>query len=119
MINIIDFEEQPFREHIYNTYSMNVNAMSSIKSDINDKSSTSAKTTISTIQSDIHLLCLKNNKIDIIIKDNLRERYFGDLDGKDLIYYNKVWPVDSVDGKNDMYGIYMCVYLYIHVNIYV
>jgi hypothetical protein len=72
MINIIDFEEQPFREHIYNTYSMNMNAMSNINSDINEKSSTSAKTTISTIQSDIHLLCLKNNKIDVIINDKLR-----------------------------------------------
>mmetsp|Transcript_18409 Transcript_18409/g.17718 ORF Transcript_18409/g.17718 Transcript_18409/m.17718 type:complete len:343 (-) Transcript_18409:98-1126(-) len=105
MINIIDFEEQPFREHIYNTYSMNMNAMQTINSDISEKTSTSKKTTVSTIQSDIHLLCLKNNKIDIIIKDNLRERYFGDLDGKDLIYYNKVWPVDAVDGANSRSGV--------------
>ena len=35
-------------------------------------------------------------RLNIIVNNGLRERYFGDLDGKDLIYYNKVWPVDYV-----------------------
>ena len=32
----------------------------------------------------------------VIPKDDLRERYFGKLDGTVLINYNKVWPIDMV-----------------------
>ena len=31
-----------------------------------------------------------------LIRKELRERYFGDYDALPLIYYNKVWPIDTV-----------------------
>jgi bisphosphoglycerate-dependent phosphoglycerate mutase len=51
---------------------------------------------MSTTENDIHLEDIKENRINVIVNDKLRERYFGDLDGLDLIYYNKVWPIDMV-----------------------
>ena len=86
MINIIEFEEEPFRRHIKTTF----------VTDNTESNSRTAKTTVSTIISDIHLPEINPNRFNVIVNNNLRERYFGDLDGKDLIYYNKVWPVDMV-----------------------
>jgi len=37
------------------------------------------------------------NSLSVIIKDELRERYFGNYDGKVLINYNRVWPIDMVN----------------------
>ena len=86
MINIIEFEEEPFRQHIKTEFVI----------DNTEANSRTAKTTVSTIISDIHLPEINPNRFNVIVNNNLRERYFGDLDGKDLIYYNKVWPVDMV-----------------------
>lgn len=44
-------------------------------------------------------------EIPIIMKDDLRERYFGEMDGKELIFYNKVWPVDQKDAFNNRLGV--------------
>ena len=41
----------------------------------------------------------------IDIKNNLRERYFGKLDAQDLLFYNRVWPIDSEDGNNERDGV--------------
>ena len=43
--------------------------------------------------------------IPVVIKDSLRERYFGEFDAKELIFYNKVWPIDQVDALNDRFGV--------------
>jgi broad specificity phosphatase PhoE len=43
--------------------------------------------------------------LDVISKDELRERYFGTLDGTILINYNKVWPVDNLDAHNKRYDV--------------
>jgi len=43
--------------------------------------------------------------IPILIRENLRERYFGDLDAKELIFYNKVWPLDQLDAFNRRHGV--------------
>ena len=32
----------------------------------------------------------------IEVKYDLRERYFGDYEATDLLYYNRVWPIDAV-----------------------
>ena len=34
------------------------------------------------------------------VREELRERYFGELDGTVLINYNRVWPVDMLDAFN-------------------
>ena len=39
------------------------------------------------------------------IDEGLRERFFGDFDQQDLIYYNRVWPVDLVDSENTRHGV--------------
>ena len=75
MINIIEFEEEPFRRHIKTTF----------VTDNTESNSRTAKTTVSTIISDIHLPEINPNRFNVIVNNNLRERYFGDLDGKDLI----------------------------------
>jgi hypothetical protein len=37
-----------------------------------------------------------SSKLIIHVHKDLRERYFGEYDGKHLLYYNRVWPIDSV-----------------------
>lgn len=44
-------------------------------------------------------------QIPLLINEKLRERSFGDLDGKPLVTYNYVWPVDLVDGRNKRRGV--------------
>ncbi|CAM9586133.1 unnamed protein product, partial [Choristocarpus tenellus] len=39
------------------------------------------------------------------IREELRERYFGELDGTILVNYNKVWPKDLEDGNQDGMGV--------------
>lgn len=41
---------------------------------------------------------IKYQDIDLSIQSNdgLRERYFGEFDQRDLLFYNRVWPVDMV-----------------------
>ncbi|CAM9243483.1 unnamed protein product [Laminaria digitata] len=41
----------------------------------------------------------------VVTREELRERSFGKLDGTILINYNKVWPEDLKDGKQDGYGV--------------
>lgn len=41
----------------------------------------------------------------ITIRTELRERYFGDYDAKELIFYNRVWPIDNVDADNNRFGV--------------
>ena len=85
-MSIIEFEEEPYRTYARETY----------VPDNTDATSRTAKTTVSTVISDIHLPEIAGNRVNVIVNNNLRERFFGDLDGMDLIYYNKVWPVDAV-----------------------
>jgi hypothetical protein len=44
-----------------------------------------------------------------LTRKELRERYFGDYDALPLIFYNKVWPIDTV---SDMMYDMMCMYEY-------
>jgi broad specificity phosphatase PhoE len=44
-------------------------------------------------------------EVPMEIDEGLRERYFGEFDQLDLIFYNKVWPVDLVDSENTRYGV--------------
>eukprot|EP00640_Fibrocapsa_japonica_P000210 CAMPEP_0113937096 /NCGR_PEP_ID=MMETSP1339-20121228/3797_1 /TAXON_ID=94617 /ORGANISM="Fibrocapsa japonica" /LENGTH=237 /DNA_ID=CAMNT_0000939743 /DNA_START=294 /DNA_END=1007 /DNA_ORIENTATION=+ /assembly_acc=CAM_ASM_000762 len=39
------------------------------------------------------------------IEKGLRERFFGELDGKDLITYNDVWPLDLEDAHHNTFGV--------------
>ncbi|CAN0292613.1 unnamed protein product [Ascophyllum nodosum] len=41
----------------------------------------------------------------LLIRPELRERFFGELDGTILVNYNKVWPEDVKDGKQTGYGV--------------
>eukprot|EP00752_Nemacystus_decipiens_P006707 g6030.t1 len=41
----------------------------------------------------------------IVIRKELRERSFGELDGTILVNYNKVWPEDLKDGSQEGYGV--------------
>eukprot|EP00611_Tribonema_gayanum_P009942 TRINITY_DN19836_c0_g1_i3.p1 TRINITY_DN19836_c0_g1~~TRINITY_DN19836_c0_g1_i3.p1 ORF type:complete len:307 (-),score=52.86 TRINITY_DN19836_c0_g1_i3:162-1082(-) len=41
----------------------------------------------------------------VIIRQELRERYFGELDGTVLLNYNKVWPADLIDSRQAGYGV--------------
>lgn len=41
----------------------------------------------------------------INIRSELRERYFGELNALPLIFYNWVWPVDSIDANNTRHGV--------------
>ena len=43
--------------------------------------------------------------IPILTRELLRERYFGELDAKELIFYNKVWPLDQQDAFNQRHGV--------------
>lgn len=43
--------------------------------------------------------------IPILIRESLRERYFGTLDAKELIFYNRVWPIDQIDAFNNRHGV--------------
>ena len=52
--------------------------------------------------------------IHSLTRKELRERYFGDYDALPLIFYNKVWPIDTVsdviyDVMYDMLYHVMCV----------
>ncbi|KAG5189023.1 histidine phosphatase superfamily [Tribonema minus] len=40
-----------------------------------------------------------------VIRQELRERYFGELDGTVLLNYNKVWPADLIDSRHAGYGV--------------
>jgi broad specificity phosphatase PhoE len=42
----------------------------------------------------VHLDRVRNAAVEI--RDELRERYFGQLDALPLIFYNRVWPIDAV-----------------------
>lgn len=35
--------------------------------------------------------------ISFEVDNELRERFFGEYDKQDLLYYNRVWPIDQVD----------------------
>ena len=83
---IISFEEEPFREY----------ALANPSVDNTEATSRTAKTTVSTVVSDIHFPEIDDSRVNVIVTNMLRERFFGELDGKDLIYYNKVWPIDAV-----------------------
>lgn len=83
---IVSFEEEPFREY----------ALVNPSVDNTEATSRTAKTTVSTVVSDIHYPEIADSRVSVIVTNLLRERFFGDLDGKDLIYYNKVWPIDAV-----------------------
>lgn len=39
------------------------------------------------------------------IKLELNERYFGSYDDADLLYYNRVWPIDQLDSTNEIMGV--------------
>jgi broad specificity phosphatase PhoE len=39
------------------------------------------------------------------IDDGLKERFFGELDAKSLVEYNKVWPVDTKNADNTDFGV--------------
>lgn len=41
----------------------------------------------------------------LVIRQELRERSFGELDGTILVNYNKVWPEDLKDGRQGGYGV--------------
>lgn len=41
----------------------------------------------------------------VLIRDELRERYFGDFDAQPLLFYNRVWPIDSIDATNKRNGV--------------
>ncbi|CAM9236263.1 unnamed protein product [Ectocarpus sp. 12 AP-2014] len=41
----------------------------------------------------------------LVIRQELRERAFGELDGTILVNYNKVWPEDLKDGMQEGYGV--------------
>lgn len=43
--------------------------------------------------------------IPLLIRESLRERWFGQLDAKPLIFYNKVWPFDQLDAANTRSGV--------------
>ena len=38
----------------------------------------------------------RSGNFNIIINNDLSERFFGELDAQPLITYNKVWPIDKV-----------------------
>lgn len=42
---------------------------------------------------------------DMILEDDIMERYFGDLDDKAIGTYGKVWPVDMVNVTNTEYNV--------------
>lgn len=39
------------------------------------------------------------------IDNSIRERFFGELDAKSLVEYNKVWPVDTKNADNSDFGV--------------
>jgi broad specificity phosphatase PhoE len=41
----------------------------------------------------------------VIIRNELRERFFGELDAQPLIFYNRVWPIDAIDSTNKRDGV--------------
>ena len=41
----------------------------------------------------------------VIIRNELRERWFGRLDGAPLIWYNRVWPIDRLTANNKRYSV--------------
>ena len=43
--------------------------------------------------------------IPVLIREPLRERFFGEFDQKELIFYNKVWPLDQLDALNSRHGV--------------
>eukprot|EP01038_Epipyxis_sp_PR26KG_P010810 gene10810-14511_t len=43
--------------------------------------------------------------INIRITTALRERSFGEYDGENLLYYNRVWPIDTIDANNNRNGV--------------
>jgi len=43
--------------------------------------------------------------IPLLIREPLRERFFGEFDQKELIFYNKVWPLDQLDALNSRHGV--------------
>jgi broad specificity phosphatase PhoE len=48
---------------------------------------------------------VKINRLSYNIRIQLRERDFGDLDGKPLHLYNDVWPRDAKSADNKSYGV--------------
>ncbi len=46
-----------------------------------------------------------NLNYNYMIRTELNERYFGLYDDTDLLYYNRVWPIDQLDSTNDRYGV--------------
>lgn len=42
---------------------------------------------------------------NVIIRNELRERWFGRLDGAPLIWYNRVWPIDRLNANNKRYSV--------------
>eukprot|EP00607_Mallomonas_marina_P009467 CAMPEP_0182420418 /NCGR_PEP_ID=MMETSP1167-20130531/5211_1 /TAXON_ID=2988 /ORGANISM="Mallomonas Sp, Strain CCMP3275" /LENGTH=190 /DNA_ID=CAMNT_0024596343 /DNA_START=410 /DNA_END=982 /DNA_ORIENTATION=+ len=71
---------------------------------LSSEKSPDAESTVQTIHpsSDVlsHVLSLK-----VGIHRELRERFFGRLDGTVLVNYNQVWPVDSIDAQNTRQGV--------------
>lgn len=47
----------------------------------------------------------KNLEIECIVDEKLRERSFGELNGKPTTFFNLVWPVDQIDGDNKRYNV--------------
>jgi broad specificity phosphatase PhoE len=39
------------------------------------------------------------------VREELRERFFGELEGLPLLFYNRVWPIDSIDADNSRLGV--------------
>jgi broad specificity phosphatase PhoE len=61
-----------------------------------------AKECISALQSQLKVkqsFSSFRNDVKLTLYDDLRERWFGDLDAKHLLYYNRVWPVDMVSDR--------------------
>ena len=42
---------------------------------------------------------------NLVVFPELRERSFGELDQRLLIWYNKVWPIDAIDSTNKRNGV--------------
>jgi len=53
----------------------------------------------------LELIHNKKYSYPIQIRKELRERYFGSYDAKPLIYYNRVWTLDAINGDNTEYSV--------------
>ncbi|CAM9180077.1 unnamed protein product [Chrysoparadoxa australica] len=48
---------------------------------------------------------LGTQRAQVVVRKELRERFFGELEGTVLLNYNRVWPLDLKDAASDAYGV--------------